>query len=254
MKIGFLGCGAMGSIYAGNLTKAHEVYIFDAMPAVCEAVNTTGITIDEPDGTTKVYHPVIATTDPSTIGEMDIMIVFVKYLFLESALEKCKTMIGPHTIVLSLQNGIGNYDEIAKVVPEKQICCGTTAHGATNLGPGHSRHTGVGITNVGTIKGGHESAEKVAEALRAGGFEVSVQENVMQLIWHKLFANIAINAITAALSQQEKVQLVGFGSFEVKTRAERVGRNPKTKETIKIPASKTPVFKAGKALKDAVAQ
>ena len=64
----------------------------------------------------------------------------------------------------------------------------------------------------------------------------------------------AIDAITAALSQQEKVQLVGFGSFEVKTRAERVGRNPKTKETIKIPASKTPVFKAGKALKDAVAQ
>ena len=59
MKIGFLGCGAMGSIYAGNLTKAHEVYIFDAMPAVCEAVNTTGITIDEPDGSTKVYHPVI---------------------------------------------------------------------------------------------------------------------------------------------------------------------------------------------------
>ena len=50
------------------------------------------------------------------------------------------------------------------------------------------------------------------------------------------------------------MQLVGFGSFEVKTRAERVGRNPKTKETIQIPASKTPVFKAGKALKDAVAQ
>ena len=62
----------------------------------------------------------------------------------------------------------------------------------------------------------------------------------------------AIDAITAALSQDEKVQLVGFGSFEVKARAERVGRNPKTKEAIKIPASKTPVFKAGKALKDAV--
>ena len=63
-----------------------------------------------------------------------------------------------------------------------------------------------------------------------------------------------IDAITAALSQEEKVQLVGFGSFEVKTRAERVGRNPKTKETIQIPASKTPVFKDGKALKDAVSQ
>ena len=63
-----------------------------------------------------------------------------------------------------------------------------------------------------------------------------------------------IEAISEELEEGNKVQLIGFGSFEVKTRAERVGRNPKTKETIKIPASKTPVFKAGKALKDAVAQ
>ena len=61
-----------------------------------------------------------------------------------------------------------------------------------------------------------------------------------------------LDAITAALKEGEKVQLVGFGSFEVKVRAERLGRNPKTKEEIHIPASKTPVFKAGKALKDAV--
>ena len=66
--------------------------------------------------------------------------------------------------------------------------------------------------------------------------------------------NATVEAITEALSQQEKVQLVGFGSFEVKARAARVGRNPKTKEAIQIPASKTPVFKAGKALKDAVAK
>ena len=52
---------------------------------------------------------------------------------------------------------------------------------------------------------------------------------------------------------EEKVQLVGFGSFEVKTRAARVGRNPKTGTEIEIPQTKTPVFKAGKALKDAVA-
>ena len=64
----------------------------------------------------------------------------------------------------------------------------------------------------------------------------------------------AVEAITGALIEGEKVQLVGFGSFEVKTRAARVGRNPKTKESIKIPASKVPVFKPGKALKDAVAQ
>lgn len=62
----------------------------------------------------------------------------------------------------------------------------------------------------------------------------------------------ALDTITAAMAEGEKVQLVGFGSFEVKKRAARQGRNPKTKETIEIPASVVPVFKAGKALKDAV--
>ena len=63
----------------------------------------------------------------------------------------------------------------------------------------------------------------------------------------------ALEAIAGALAQGEKVQLVGFGAFEVKERAARTGRNPRTKQTIEIPASKAPVFKAGKALKDAVA-
>ena len=63
-----------------------------------------------------------------------------------------------------------------------------------------------------------------------------------------------VDAITEALTQGEKVQLVGFGSFEVKTRAARVGRNPRTGEGIPISEAKLPVFKAGKALKDAVAQ
>ena len=62
-----------------------------------------------------------------------------------------------------------------------------------------------------------------------------------------------LNAITDALKAGDKVQLVGFGVFDVKERAARMGRNPKTKEAIEIPASKAPQFKAGKALKDAIA-
>jgi len=64
--------------------------------------------------------------------------------------------------------------------------------------------------------------------------------------------NAALEVITEALVQNDKVQLVGFGSFESKLRAARTGRNPKTGEEIKIPASRAPVFKPGKALKDAV--
>lgn len=64
--------------------------------------------------------------------------------------------------------------------------------------------------------------------------------------------NAMIEVITETLVKEDKVQLVGFGSFEVRKRAARKGRNPQTKEEIKIPASKSPVFKAGKALKDTV--
>ncbi len=64
--------------------------------------------------------------------------------------------------------------------------------------------------------------------------------------------NAFIQAVENALKSGEKIQLTSFGSFEVKERGERTGRNPKTKEAITIPASKAPVFKAGKALKDAV--
>ena len=63
-----------------------------------------------------------------------------------------------------------------------------------------------------------------------------------------------LDTITEALRQGDKVQLVGFGSFEVKKRAARIGRNPRTKEEIEIPATVLPVFKAGKLLKDTISK
>ena len=66
--------------------------------------------------------------------------------------------------------------------------------------------------------------------------------------------NAALDSITAALCKGEKVQISGFGTFEVKDREARIGRNPHTKEAIEIPATKVPGFKASKALKDTVAK
>ena len=108
-------------------------------------------------------------------------------------------MIDDHTMIMCLQNGLGNYDEIAKVVPEEQLIIGNTAFGATPVAPGHVKHTGVGVTNMGSLKAPMEKVEAVAEALRSSGLEVSVHENVMNTIWHKLVANVAINGMSALL-------------------------------------------------------
>ncbi len=86
-------------------------------------------------------------------------------------------------------------------------------------------------------------AELVAAvAAKTGATNKAAEESV----------NAFVEVVTNTLVEGEKVQLVGFGSFEVRKRAARKGRNPQTKEEIKIPASKSPVFKAGKALKDLV--
>ena len=88
-----------------------------------------------------------------------------------------------------------------------------------------------------------------AELLNAVATQADVSKKVAEAV-----VSATLDTITAAMTEGEKVQLVGFGSFEVKKRAGRIGRNPKTKEAIEIPASTVPVFKAGKALKDAVAK
>lgn len=87
--------------------------------------------------------------------------------------------------------------------------------------------------------------ELIAAAAAKAGTTQKDAENVI---------NAALEALTAALANGERVQVSGFGIFEVKTREARVGRNPKTKEAINIPASKVPAFKASKTLKDAVSE
>ena len=87
--------------------------------------------------------------------------------------------------------------------------------------------------------------ELIAEIAKKAGLSKKDAEKAL---------NAALDTVAETLAAGEKVQLVGFGGFEVKNREARMGRNPKTKEAIEIPATKLPVFKAGKALKDKVAE
>lgn len=204
MRIGFVGCGAIGSCYASYLLTKHEVCVLDTYEPVIEAINKNGILLDQcapgyGNGETISVRPAIATTDPKEIGVVDLLVVFVHYKYLEDAIRNALPMIDEHTMVMCLQNGYGNYDEIAKVIPEEQIIIGNTAFGATPIEPGHVRHTGYGATNMGSLKAPMAKVEEVAEAFREAGLETDVHENVMNAIWHKLSANVAINGVSALL-------------------------------------------------------
>ena len=112
-----------------------------------------------------------------------------------------------------------------------------------------SEEKGTNYAEGGLEKGATITVDITVDEAEAEGYAMTVEylaEGAEEAV------NAFVSVVTDALVKGDKVQLVGFGSFEVRKRAARKGRNPQTKEEIKIPASKAPVFKAGKALKDLV--
>ncbi|MGI6703571.1 MAG: ketopantoate reductase family protein [Clostridia bacterium] len=198
MKISVIGSGAMGSLYGGYLSQKNEVYLLDVWEEHINTINNKGLIIDENDGSSSIFTP-RAFTKAEDIGVVDLAIVFVKSIMTEAAMEANKALIGKDTIVMTLQNGYGNGDDIMKFVPKEQVIIGTTGHGCTIKGPGHIFHAGQGPTHIGAMGGGQGNALKVAKILEECGFETDVSDEVFRLVWSKLFVNVGINAVTSLL-------------------------------------------------------
>ena len=148
MNIAVIGAGAMGSLFGALLTEAGEqVTLLDVRQDHVDAVNTGGLVIEEAASRRTVRMP--ATTDPERIAAVDLCIVFVKSTHTAAAARTAGRLIGASSPVLTLQNGMGNADTLAERLPAVRVIAGTTAHGATFLGPGRIRHAGAGDTLVG---------------------------------------------------------------------------------------------------------
>lgn len=198
MKIVVIGAGAMGSIYGGHLSINNEVYMVDTNQTVVDKINSDGLKIDE-DGVTNVYHPKAVTTTEG-IGNVDLVILFVKAIFSRSALEGNKNLIGPNTRVLTLQNGAGHEDLLKEFVPVEHVVIGTTEDNGAVLDFGHIRRGGVGRTNVGLLTEDTDGfLPTLKESFDSCGFQVKIHENIQQLIWDKLFTNVSLSAVTGIL-------------------------------------------------------
>lgn len=199
MKVAVLGSGAMGCLYGGTLAEAgHQVTFIDVWAQHVQALNEQGLLIEENGKEKLIRKNFRAVTSPGGIGPVDLVIVFVKATLTEVAMEEAKPLLGPNTIVLTLQNGLGNVEKLNWVAGREHVIAGTTAHGSTILGPGHIRHAGKGKTIIGEQSGETtRRIEQLAEAFQKAGFETEISSNVMGLIWTKLIVNIGINALTA---------------------------------------------------------
>jgi 2-dehydropantoate 2-reductase len=193
-----LGGGAMGGAFGAALSVAgRPVAIVDPSSDVRNALSADGLQVSTPDGDLRAQ--VTAVAHPSELPPALVVLVFVKAAHTAGAADSLAPIIGPETVVATLQNGWGNADVLARRVPPERLVVGVTYHSATVDAPGRIRHTGRGPTFVGPyVDGGSlDPANHVAEVLRATAMEVTVTDAVKTEIWRKLVLNAATLPVSA---------------------------------------------------------
>ena len=199
MKIAIVGAGAMGSLFGSLLAEGgHAVWLYDVWQEHIDAVIQNGVAIEFGGKTRQVRLK--AAADPLQIGESELVLIFVKATQTKAAAQTAARLAGSRGLVMTLQNGMGNAETIAQVVPPERILVGTTSHGSTMLKAGSIRHAGAGPTTVGMWAEGEkefQQARQIADQLTRSGIETTAVKDVRPVVWDKLIVNIGINAITA---------------------------------------------------------
>ncbi len=194
MRIGIVGCGAMGSVYAGLLADAgNNVIVVDTWSAHVEKINSDGLRVEGASGDRTVR--VEAMLKPEGIP-VDLLIIAVKSAQAANAAASCAPILSEKTIVLTIQNGLGAADLVADTIGEYRLIVGiAAAFGASLTGPGHAHHNGMEAIKMGPFNSlEFEKAEQISDVWRDAGFNAEAVENVIAMQWEKLICNVAYSA------------------------------------------------------------
>ncbi len=196
MKIAVIGAGAMGSIYAALLADAgNEVWAVDTWADHIAAIQRDGLRVSGASGE-RCVHPVQATTQVSDVGMCDLFIIATKASGVGSAAQAIAGQMGPDSLVLTIQNGLGAGERIAQFMATDRVLLGVAdGFGSSMVGPGHAQHTSMKLIRIGEMGGGlTERLSKVEAVWQAAGFEAQAFEDINRLIWEKFLCNVTLSA------------------------------------------------------------
>jgi 2-dehydropantoate 2-reductase len=192
VKIAIVGCGAMGSVYAGLFASAgHEVWAIDRWAEHVAAMKKNGLRLEGKSGdrTVKVH----ATTEAQEAGACDLVVLATKAMHVATAAESIEPLLGKDTPVLSIQNGLGGPETAAEILGRERVMVGVVGgFGASMKGPGHAHHNGMELVRLGEFGGPiTPRLKKVEQTWSGAGFRVKVFDDIDQLVWEKLICNCA---------------------------------------------------------------
>src|SRR5687767_6903745 len=190
-----VGTGALASLFAARLARAgHSTTMLGSWKAGLEALQKDGVRLLDSAGNEHRFL-VQATSDPRECRGIHHALVLVKAWQTEFVAEQLRECVAAEGLAVTLQNGLGNRETLARSLGSNHVALGVTTTGATLLGPGLVREGGEGVISMER----HPALGPVDEALRSANFNVDLVEDAQSLIWGKLVINAAINPLTAIL-------------------------------------------------------
>jgi 2-dehydropantoate 2-reductase len=186
----------MGCLFGSLLSRSGEdVVLVDKVREVVAALRERGVRLHEEGGVADV--PVRAVDDVGLAGSAELVLVMVKAQHTPSAAAGLRPLLGPKTVVLTLQNGLGAAQVLAERLDSRRLLVGVTAQGATLLGPGEVRHGGSGESLLGPYCRAGADPGSVAQVLTRAGLPARAVEDPWPAVWRKLAVNCGINPVAA---------------------------------------------------------
>lgn len=196
MKIGVVGCGALGSYYGGLLSRA-GCQVHFLLRSHAATIRSRGIAVVSPGGDFR-FHPICAEK-PEEIGTCDWVLIGLKTTANDAFSTLLPPLVGPHTAILTLQNGLGNEEALEKLFPCEQILGGLCFVCLNRLEPGVIQHLAHGRIAMGEFRRPPlERTHEFAALFRQAGVPCEVSENLERAHWEKLVWNIPFNGLGVA--------------------------------------------------------
>ena len=209
MRIAIIGAGAIGSLFGARLKNSgNEVLLVDRDSRTVSEIRSRGVRLRLLDGKTSRVHVPIKQA-PASLRDFEQILFAVKAYSTEEAARQYRTLVEPEATIVTLQNGLGNLEALARCFGKGRVVAGSTTEASLLLGPGWVAHAGGGRTVVGELNGTRSKrCLDIVGMFREAGFETVLTRNVMGVVWAKVIVNSAINPVSA-LTRLPNGQLAG---------------------------------------------